>query len=325
MAITGYNESKLSASEMFDTYKNNSGAKEDPVVRANKLIKSAKQLEPADIETAHVQLKQYSNSLSRAALKAFEIGKTVILYNSEPGLSMTQLIPFLTLRTDSGFKTYIFLDSVPGAYRKGRDGSLIVNSAALHDLLVGALISNAIKSDYGKLTGSEYLEKTLMNLYGQFIFRIINKEYLIGSDKIIYDTLFYFTGRFFLERIFESHNGATNINILAQKHFRFVDSMKAEEIKATYDEANPQQISELLNLIKSLSPRMSGLDLRLLINNWTTYYFPPAYLAIDNVEYLIFMTVSLKNANNLVSINASEIVKETKGIRTLEEELLKLL
>jgi hypothetical protein len=326
MAITGFNESKLSNSEVFTTYKNMPTTKEDPVVRANKLIQSAKSLTPQDIETAHVQLKQgYSNTLSKAALKAYETGQTVIKYNADPNLSMIQLIPFMTLRQGNAYKTYIFLDSVPSVYRKGKDGTLTINASALHDLLVGALISNAIKTNYSKLTGSQYLEKTMMMAFSNFYFRIINREYLLGSDKIIYDSLFYAFNRFFLEKVFESSNGVEHINALAGQHFRFLDQIKIDELKASYDAASPQTLSELLKHVKTLSPRMGTLDLKKFINNWVNYFLPPAYLAMDNIEYLIFMVQTLKQGNNLVSINAGEIVKELKGIRQFEEELLKLI
>jgi len=48
-------------------------------------------------------------------------------------------------------------------------------------------------------------------------------------------------------------------------------------------------------------------------------------LAIDNIEYLIFMIICLLNGNNIININASDIVKETKGIKDFRGELLKLI
>jgi hypothetical protein len=48
-------------------------------------------------------------------------------------------------------------------------------------------------------------------------------------------------------------------------------------------------------------------------------------LAIDNIEYLIFMMITLINGNNIISIAASDIVKEAKNIKSFREELLKLI
>lgn len=322
MAIVGFNESSLRNSEIYNQFRDS--AAEDPVERVKKLIASAKQLTNEDIESAYIQVKQYSNSLSRAALRAFDTGQTVLLYNTEPKLSMVQLIPFMTFRRGDKYVTYVFMDKFINRGRDGK-GSINLNSAVLHDLLVGALIANALKGNYSRLTSSPYLEKTLMSLYTSFLCRILNKEYLLGAEKILYDTIQYYSNRFFLKNIFESVDSDENIETLAKKHFRYIDPMKYDEMRTKYDETNPANVTDLLSLIKELSPRMGSLNLRLFVNNWTNYYFPPAVLAIDNVEYLIFMVVALKNANNLVNHLAADIVKETKNIKTFEEELLKLI
>ena len=48
-------------------------------------------------------------------------------------------------------------------------------------------------------------------------------------------------------------------------------------------------------------------------------------MAIDNIEYLIFMVLTLLSGNNIINVHASDIVKETKGIKDLRGELLKLI
>ena len=101
--------------------------------------------------------------------------------------------------------------------------------------------------------------------------------------------------------------------------------MKMDEIKRRYNEADPMKISELLDLIKTASPRMKTLSLGIFLSNWINYYYIPSMLAVDNIEYLIFMILALLSGNNIISIAAAEMVKETKNIKTLKEELLKLI
>jgi hypothetical protein len=104
-----------------------------------------------------------------------------------------------------------------------------------------------------------------------------------------------------------------------------MDEIKMNEAKINYEEAHPETFSQLLELIKTLSIRMNALTLKLFADKWINYYYPPATLAIDNVEYLIFMVITILHGNNIVSIAPSEIVKETKNIKMLQEELIKLI
>ncbi len=97
------------------------------------------------------------------------------------------------------------------------------------------------------------------------------------------------------------------------------------ETKQQYESANPTKLSELLSLIKTISPRMKTLDMGRVLTSWTNYYYVPATLAVDNIEYLLFMVITLLNGDNIVNISASDVVKEAKNIKSLRGELLKLI
>ena len=65
--------------------------------------------------------------------------------------------------------------------------------------------------------------------------------------------------------------------------------MKFEEIKRLYNEKDPIVISDLMELLKTATPRMKGLKLVRFISEWINYYYIPSMLAIDNMEYLLFI------------------------------------
>ena len=327
MTIIGYNEndssglfeeSRLPTSEIFGIFKTVG----EPLEKAKHLIKNAKILTSEDIETAYIQVRQYANSLSKAAVKAFDNGSTILLYNDTPALSMSQAFPFITFNHNGKYITYVFMDKY---ISKNRDGVLQLSPTIMHDLLIGALIANKLKSDYSTLSSNQYLEKILMEIYTKFITRILNKEYGIGADKQIYDAVQYYINRFFLEKIFETNDSAENIERLSMNQLKYIDEMKMDEVKMNYEKAHPETFSQLLELIKSLSIRMNALTLKLFADKWINYYYPPATLAIDNIEYLIFMIITILHGNNIISISSSEIVKETKNIKMLQEELIKLI
>lgn len=320
MAIVGFNESTLATSEVFNGIAEMSGS--DPKEKAIKLIKTARTLTNEDIEGAYIQIKQYPNTLSRAALKAFDEEKIVLKYNNVQALSVTQALPFITFNTPRGYITYVFMDKY---IQPTRDGILNVQAPVLHDLLTAALIANRLKTNYDLLASNQFLQRILMEIYTKFVCRILNREYSIAAEKVVNETIQYWTNKFFLTRIFGASDTPENIETISSKNFKYMDEMKLSEIKRKYDEVDPTKISELLELIKTASPRMKTLSLGTFLSSWINYYYIPSMLAVDNIEYLIFMILALLSGNNIISIASAEIVKETKNIKTLKEELLKLI
>ena len=323
--IQGFNESTLGTSEIFNGLKETTGV--DQYEKIIKIIKTGKHLTNMDIEGAYVGVKQYSNTLSKAAVLAFDEGKTVLLYNNVPTLSPTQALPFITLkRASGGYTTYVFLDRY---VTMSRDGVYSIPTNILHDLLIGALISNKLKSgSYDQLASNQFLSRLLMDIYTKFVTHILNREFSIKADKVVFDTLIYWVNKFFLMNVLGSNDTPENLEILSIKPLKYVitDEMKLEEIKNAYDEAGPSKISELLELCKTSTTRMGSLSLATFSSNWISYFYPASFLAIDVIEYLIFMVWCLLHGNGtIVSIAASEMVKETKNIKGFREELVKLI
>lgn len=323
MAITGFYESSLTTSEIYAGINNTDG--ENAVTKkAINLIKTAKKLTNEDIEAAYISVKQISDTLTREAIKAFDEERTILIYNNVPSLSVTQALPFITLKSakTGNWTTYVFVDKYISI---SRDGVMNMQAPVLRDLLTGALIANGLKRNYDILASNQYLQKVMMEVYTKFVIRIINKEYSVIADKIVFDTLQYWINRFFLTQILNSNETAANIETVSKKHFKFIDEMKYDEIKNQYEASNPQKISDLLELLKQASPRMRALNLAKFLSSWINYYYVPSMLAVDNIEYLIFMMITLLNGNNIISIAASDMVKEAKNIKSFKGELLKLI
>lgn len=321
MAIRGFMESSLATSEVYDGLNKMTGG-DGPTEKAKTLIKTAKHLTNEDIEAAYISVKQISDSLTRAAMKAFDDGRIILIYNNVPTQSVTQALPFITFKTNAGYRTYVFMDKYISI---NRDGVMTLQAPILRDLLIGALISNGLKNNYQNLASNEFLQNILTEIYTKFVTRILNREFSIMTDKIVYDTIQYWISKYFLINIFGSTDTPENIENLAKKNFKYIDELKYEEIKQEYDNANPTKISELLDLVKTASPRMKTLGLNVFLSDWINYYYIPSMLAVDTVEYLIFMTVVLLSGNGIISISASDVVKEAKNIKSYRGELLKLI
>ena len=322
MAIRGFMESSLATSEVYDGLNKMYSGGLNTTDKAKNLIKTAKHLTNEDIEASYISVKQISDSLTRAAIKAFDDGRIVLIYTNTPSQDVSEAVPFMTFRTKDGYKTYIFMNRFISI---NRDGVMNVQTPILRDLLIGALIANGLKNNYQNLASNQYLQNTLTEIYTKFVIRIINREYSIMADKVVYDTLQYWVSKFFLINIFGSTDTPENIEEISKKHFKYIDELKYEEIKQAYETHNPTKISELLSLLKTASPRMKTLALNIFLSDWINYFYSPSMLAVDNVEYLIFMTITLLSGNGMISISASDVVKENKNIKSYRSELLKLI
>lgn len=319
MAIIGITESSLANSEVFIGLEDTLSVKDKAIT----LIKTAKHLRNEDIEAAYIAVKQITDSLTKEALKAFDAGRVQLIYNNESKLSMTQAVPFMTFKTKIGFITYIFVDKYVSM---GRGGLLKIEPSIFRDLLIAGVIANGIKVNYNNLASNQYLAKILMEIYCKFFTRIINREFSIAADKVQYDIIRYWINKFFLKEIFGIIETKENIEMLASDHIKFLDETQVSMMKSQYEAADVHDISSLLSLLRDNHSRMKSLSLSMFLNDWVNYYYATSMLAVDNIEYLIFMTICLLSGNgNIVNISASEIVKEAKNIKSYRGELLKLI
>lgn len=319
MAIIGITESSLMNSEVFIGLEDALSVKDKAVT----LIKTAKHLRNEDIEAAYITVKQITDSLTKEALKAFDSGRVQLIYNNESKLSMTQAVPFMTFKTKSGYITYVFVDKY---VTMTRDGVLKMEPSILRDLLITGVIANGIKVNYNNLASNQYLANILMEMYCKFFTRIINREFSIAADKIQYDIIRYWINKFFLKEIFGIIETEENIEMIASAHVKFLDETQVAMMKAQYKAAEVTNLTSLLNLLRDNSSRMKSLSLSMFLNDWVNYYYAASMLAVDNIEYLIFMTVCLLSGNgNIVNVSASEVVKEAKNIKSYRGELLKLI
>jgi hypothetical protein len=321
MGMSYYTESSLGTSAVYKGINETSTGK-SAQDKAIDLIKNAQKLSNTDIEAAYIQVKMITDTLTMAAVKAFNEGKVVLLYNNVASLSTSQALPFMTVKTSRGYVTYVFMDKW---IKIGRDGVMNLSAPILRDLLIGATISNGLRNNYDNLVSNVFLQRLLMDIYCQFVLRIINREFSIMSDKLVLDDIRYVINKFFLIHIFGTKDDPDTIEKLAVSTTKSIDQTEIMRIKGIYDQINPTTVMEMLNTLKEFSPRLKTIAWPSFISDWINYYYVPSMLATDTIDYLIFMVLTLLSGNNIISIAASDIVKEAKGIKNFRGELLKLV
>lgn len=323
MAIQGIMESAISNSEIFQGL--NKWGNENQRDKAIKIINSSNELVPQDLETFYYQVKQFPDPLSRAAVDAFTNGSVKIVFNEMPEMIMSQAIPFLTFLRGSEPTTYIFGNKL--FLNKNKEGGITAKTGILLNIISAATISNHLKKNYHSLSSNYKLFVVMMNVYTRLVCRILNKEYRIIPDKIVYDIIQYYINKFFGLRIYEliTDENQTNLEQAASAHFKYIEQDIYQDIKAKYNKDNPENITQLLELLKTTTPRMKTLTMASFVSKWIDYYFLPSMLAIDNIEYLILLILSLLKTDNYISIAGADAVKESKNIKAFKELVLSVV
>lgn len=320
--IQSFCESRLVDSEIWKGLTEWTGT--DQREKAIAHIKSSRTLSRVDIEAAYIEFSNHINAIIKAALKGFDSERVVLKYNDDPSKTVTQALPFITFQNaQREWTTYIFMDN----YARPAKGTTVLNiqMPKLRDLMRGAIVANGLKRNYDKLTSNHFLQKMLMQIYGQLVFRVLNKKYSFSSDKAAVDQVAFWVNKFFLLRIFGVIGQPDDMDILASKELKHLNEMQLMDAKRMYNEKNPQTISGLLELIRGASKNLSTLDLYSFIDVWSTYYHAPSLLAIDNIEYLIFMIMSLLGGSNIINFQSADVVKNIRNINALDGELYKLI
>jgi hypothetical protein len=148
MGLVYYTESSLGTSAVFKGINDTATSGNSAMDKALNLIRTAKRLTPTDIEAAYIQVKMITDTLTSEALKAYNDGKVVLLYNSVAAQSTSQALPFMTAKTKTGYTTFVFMDKW---IKISRDGVMNLSAPVLRDLLIAATISNGLRNNYNNL------------------------------------------------------------------------------------------------------------------------------------------------------------------------------
>lgn len=320
-------ESSLATSEIFKKALNDPEEGQTPLLQQVKeyiLDPNTKHLTEQDLEAQFITLKQTVDPLTHKALEAFNNEDIILLNNNgNKNKSIVKALPFITLKSKGKNVTYIFMDSF---IKISRGNMMSISTADLRDLMVGALISTELHNNYNRLANSESIKSIMMEIYMKLFVNILNRQYSLMANKQMVENIQYWVNRFFLTKIFGGNDSPEAVDALAKKYFKLTTELQAADYKRMYDEADPQNVTGLLELIKSLSTRMDGESTYRFLNDWYKYYNIASLLAIDDIEYLIFMTLSSYSGNgNIINIGASTFINEVKNIKNLRSELVRIV
>lgn len=312
-------ENTMEDSLVYKTFNQANGV----VDKIVKYLSSGVPLDKSYIEDQYAIIRRGAgiSPLSQKVLEAFNNGDIEIVWNNTEKVGVA--MPFIVRRKSDGkVVSTIFIN----AFATIKDDSILVIPAKqLYGLMEGAYIALKLQTDPVKVMKNAELMMTTASVYTEMMARILNKEYALTLDKVLYDKVRYCIKRFYLECVWEYPNTGLVSNY-ASSDLKYIQQFDLDALDATYSKMEIKTIANLLEFVKSLSPRMSDLNLRYYIERFIKTYHGSSILSIDYLPYVFFVITNVVMSTFLVSQTAlNDIIKNTKNINRFYSELARVM
>lgn len=312
-------ENTMEDSLVYKTFNQANGV----VDKIVKYLSSGVPLDKSYIEDQYAIIRRGAgiSPLSQKVLEAFNNGDIEIIWNNTEKVGVA--MPFIVRRKSNGkVVSTIFIN----AFATIKDDSILVIPAKqLYGLMEGAYIALKLQTDPVKVMKNAELMMTTASVYTEMMARILNKEYALTLDKVLYDKVCYCIKRFYLECVWEYPNTGLVSNY-ASSDLKYIQQFDLDALDATYSKMEIKTIANLLEFVKSLSPRMSDLNLRYYIERFIKTYHGASILSIDYLPYVFFVITNVVMSTFLVSQTAlNDIIKNTKNINRFYSELARVM
>lgn len=320
MSDSYFKESSMSDSFIYGLF-NASGEIQTRILKA---LKEGMVLTESFIQEQMIQIeKTHISPLAPKVMKAFGEGRIRLVYWNTPTQKMTKTIPFIIHKSNIGVVASIFV----GSYGKlvADNTQLQMPMKDLYILMEAAYLALNFQERPMIFKRNATIMKICNDVYVDMFLKLLNRDYALSLDIALNDRVAFCISKFFLERVWESTYPEVVYNYAVQttveKHF---DDLKL--LNEEYNAHTIENISDLFEFLKSLTPKMADLKVRYFVERFINTYGSSSILAIDYLPYLIFLIDNTIIGGFLVPQNTiSDIIKNTKDIRKFWVELAKLL
>lgn len=268
--------------------------------------------------------------LADDVLKAYEDGNIVLMYSKNK--RVPQALPFFTTKSKGEIKVFIFVNNygtISKSDLNSEDKYLNITMKDLYVLMEGAYASYRYAMYPAKVTKSLGLMRVCCSTYVAMVMRILNKEYAVGMDKELYQKVAFVIGTFFLKSIWMSTNDDVNFTYACNSckvGSESVDRASLIAVAQEYATRGINSIDELIEYLKTLSPRFNGLNFRYFLQCYINTYKAGSMFGMECLPYFLYTIQATMIGSFLVNQPIiSDIIKNIKSMNTFYPELVKAI
>ena len=292
-----------------------------------KCIKGGKILDSSYIEEQMIQMKRTRISpFVDHVLNAYDEGRIILIYSKTT--KVPQAVPFIVLKQGTDIRAFVFVNNYGTLQEEtmaGKQSFLSMPMKDLYVLMEGAYTALTYFKFPAQITKSLGLMKLCNQLYTNMFLQILNKQYALSLQQDLYNQVSFCISKYFLEVVWEQQNKQITTTYAKSA---LVNASKTDLIITadTYDSSNIRNIEDLINHIKTLSPRFKNLSFRYFAEYWINTYKPGSVFAMETLPYFLYVIEASMIGSFLVNQPAiSQITKMTRGMNTFYQELAKVL
>lgn len=310
-------EASMEDSFIYKTLNSSSGLIEKIV----KYIKTSVALDKTYWEEQYSQIgKGIISPLCGRVLEAYDNGLIELLYSRETKVGTA--IPFIVRKKDNKIVASIFISTFSTI---DKSDNLTIPVKQIYALMECAYVALQMQINPMKIQRNVALMKLCSTVYVQMVMRILNKEYSLILDNTLYEKVQYCVARFFIERIWEYPN-KNLVDAYASNDLKYIDNIDLDMLKTGYENFGITDINKLIGYIKTLSPRMSELNIRYFIERFVNTYHSSALISLDYLPYVFFVIINILLGSFLISQAAlNDLIKNIRGMNKFYIELSKLV
>lgn len=303
---------------IYKTFNNSN----DILTKMVTVLKIGTPCDKSHIEEQYNQIKRGNISpLNHSVLSAFDNGTLELLYYDNR-VKLPTTIPFIVRKGPNGKPIATIF--IKGFAKLNDDGTLNIPTKVLYGLMEPAYLALKYHAEPFKLTRSAPVVRVCNHVYTTMMYKLMIRDFAITLDPMLNDSVSYSFSKFCLGNMI----GLTNPDIITSYGKSLLvnpDPMAIESVNDAYDKADIKDISDLLNFVKELNPRLSTLDIRLFIQRYLNTYGPASIMAMDYLPYLIFVINNVLISSFVVNqTSLNDIVKTAKGVSQYYPELVKI-
>ena len=294
-------------------------------------IKNSKVITEDFIDEQIMQIERtHISPLSDKVLEAYRNGD-IMLLQAKDG-KIPQSLPFFVTKLQGKVKGIIFINNYGTISKTTVDGKkhLNISMKDLYVLMEGAFVAHNCAVYPGKLNRSMGLMKICCAIYTNMWMRLLNKEYSLGNDLDLYDSVTFCIGKFFLERVWQATNSEV-INSYATSNIRTtvnrgINLATLSNILEQYDNAEIKTLDNLIEFLRNYSPRLKGMNYRYILQCYITMYKAPAIFSVEVLPYFLFAVQSSMIGSFITNQPIiMDVCKTVKGSNNFYSELTKVI
>jgi hypothetical protein len=291
-------------------------------------IKSSTVIDSGYIEEQLLQIDKLKISpLTEKVIDSYKIGDIVLLYSNNS--KIPQFFPFIVTKNNGRLIAFVFLSN----YGKVIDNKRSVEKSSymdiptkdLYALMEGAFVALSYAKSPHIFTRNYGLMSTCMQIYVGLFNKILNREYALVMDREAADKASFIVAKFFLERVW----GCENTNVVFQHALNVVSATSPTTmglLNEEYNTANVENLEDMINLLKTVSPRLAPINLRYFMQCFINQFKASAIFATEVLPYFFFVVQTTMIGSFVVNQTLiSDVVKNIKTIGVYYQELNKAI